>query len=310
MTVMKLKGPLGAALTPQHDDGSINLDGLTRHCQWLLENGCTGLALFGTTGEAECFSNNERIAALDHVVKTVDPSRIIVGVGRAAVADTITLARHAVGLGCAGVLALPPFYYKEVREDGLYRAYSQIIQSTSKNPFNLYLYHFPDMAGVGIEHALIHRLRRDFPDHIAGLKDSTGNFEGTVAFIGIGDGFDVFTGDDHLLGPAIESGAAGSITSTSNIAPHLLRAVYDGWLENSEESKRAHRMLTKIWLDGLLRYPVTEALKEFLAETTGAAGWLNMRAPLTRLTPEERASMFTTFDEVGFSILPSQKDTL
>lgn len=314
MPPMKLKGPLGAALTPLRDDnamgGAIDGAGFARHCRWLLENGCTGVAVFGTTGEAECFTNEERMAALDDLLdRGVDAARLMVGTGRASAADTAVLTRHAVARGCAGVLVLPPFYYKDAREEGLYRAYASVIESVG-GPFHLYLYHFPEMSGVPIAHDLIARLRRGFPDHVAGLKDSSGELQSTAGFAGIGEGFDVFTGDDHLLGPMLERGGAGSITATANLAPHLLRAVYDGWAARTEDAIAAHRMLEAIWVDGLLKVPVTEALKEYLAETTGARRWLNMRPPLTRLCEDERRALFAAFAAAGFRILDSQKDTL
>ena len=311
MSLQKLKGPVAAALTPQFRDGSINAPGLLRHCEWLLDNGCNGVALFGTTGEAECFSNEERMAALEFLVgRGLDPASIIVGSGRSAVSDSITLTRHAVELGVAGLLVLPPFYYNNPTEEGVFRSYAELIERSAVTPFNLYLYHFPEMSGVPVTHSLIDRLRKEYPDFIAGLKDSTGIFQDTVAFAAIGEGFDVFTGDDHLLGPILGKGGAGSITATANIAPHLLRLVFDGWSAQTSEALKAHAMLEVIWLKGLLEYPVTEALKEYLAMSTDDQDWLNMRPPLTRLSEAQRHAMAATFRESGFEMLPSQKDTL
>jgi 4-hydroxy-tetrahydrodipicolinate synthase len=136
-------GVFAAALTPLRDDLSVDHEAFAEHCRWLLANGCNGVAPMGTTGEANSFSVAERIEALDRLIDAdIPPSRLLVGTGCCAIPDTVALTRHAVALGTGGVLALPPFYYKNVSDDGLYAAFDQVIQRVGDRRLKLYLYHF------------------------------------------------------------------------------------------------------------------------------------------------------------------------
>jgi 4-hydroxy-tetrahydrodipicolinate synthase len=300
-------GVFAAMLTPQGEDGAIHRAGFTRLARWLLDQGCHGIVPFGTTGEFASFNVEERIAALDHLIDDGIPAdRILVGTGAAAVPDAARLTRHATERGCLGVLVVPPFYFKDVAEDGLFAAYSQIVAAAGHG-VRLYLYHFPAMSAVPVTISLLDRLVTAFPKQIAGLKDSSGDFENAKAMVRRYPGLSILTGDDDLLLPLLRAGGAGSITAGANIAARLLAEIHHGWREGGEAIEADHRMLQSLWSGLLLKYPVTEALKEILAAETGDAGWLPMRPPLARLAEPARREVLRGFRALHFTLSPSQR---
>lgn len=300
-------GVFAAMLTPQEADGAIHRRGFARLAHWLLDHGCHGVVPFGTTGEFSSFTAEERVAALDRLIEDgVPASRILVGTGAASVADAGRLSRHATERGCLGVLVVPPFYFKAVTEEGLFAAYARIIEQAGE-AVRLYLYHFPVMSAVPISSSLIERLLVAFPRQVAGLKDSSGDFENCKAIIGHFPRLSVLTGDDDLLLPLLRVGGAGSITAGANLAARLLAEIYDGWRAGGSAIEAHHRLLQDLWSGLLLRYPVTEALKEILAAETGDAGWLAMRAPLSRLPPADRRELLRGFRTLPFQLAQSQR---
>ena len=307
----EVRGVWAAALTPLLDDGRVDGPGLIRHIGWLLDNGCDGAVLFGTTGEAASFTLDERQAALETVVAGgIAPDKLIVGTGCCALADTVRLTRHGVDAGCAGALILPPFYVKGVADDGVYGSYAHVIDQVGEAGLRVYLYHFPDMSGVPISFPVIERLLYAFPDQVAGIKDSSGDLDNMTGMARLFDGFDVFAGDDHLLWPLLMAGGVGSITATANIAPHLLATVYREWRQDSARARAAQAMLKAVWQDLLLHYPVTEALKEYLAHETCTQAWLAMRLPLVRIGEDRRRDFLGRIAATGFRLLDSQKEVL
>ena len=175
---------LTASLTPL--DQGLNIDGdhLAHHVQWLLRRGASGVVLMGTTGEANSFSTSERMTALEAVVSSgVDPGKLIVGTGCCALTDTVDLTSHALGAGVHRILVLPPFYYKQVSEDGLFAAYDYLLQSVGNDEMKVYFYHFPKMSAIPISVALVERLIQVYPGSIAGFKDSSGDWSHISAMI-------------------------------------------------------------------------------------------------------------------------------
>ena len=188
-------GVLVPVLMPFGPDLNPDVDKFVAFCKWLLAEGANGLAVFGTTSEATSLSLAERKTLLEALVDSgVSPARLMPGTGLSALPETVELTAHAVSLGCRGVLMLPPFYYKNPSDDGLFASYSEVIQRVGDARLRIYLYHFPAMSAVPLGLTLVGRLLADYPDAVVGLKDSSGDWDNTAALIREFPGFAVFPG--------------------------------------------------------------------------------------------------------------------
>ncbi len=193
-------GVIAPVLTPYDEDGSPDPDRFIEHAEWLLEDGCTGLAPFGTTSEANSLGLDERMELLEELVEAgLPPDKLMPGTGMCSLADAVILTEHAMELGCGGVLMLPPFYYKQPSEEGLFRYYAEVIDQVDDEDLKIYLYHIPQVAGVGIPLTLVARLIEEFPGIVVGLKDSSGDWANTKAILDAHPGFEVFPGSESFL---------------------------------------------------------------------------------------------------------------
>ncbi len=291
-------GVNAAVLTAMRADLSVDLDRMAAHCRWLLAQGCNGLGVLGTTGEANSLGVSERMAVLEGLVERgIPPARLLPGVATPALTDTVLLARHAADLGCPGVLVLPPFFYKNPSEDGLFAWFSEVVQRVGGGT-RVFLYHFPAQSAVPFTVALVGRLLHAYPGAIKGIKDSSGDFANTRAYVEhfARDGFEVYCGDDSHLHQLLQAGGAGSISAASNVTSAVNAQVYAGW--DADAGAAAQEVLTA------LRQAVTSAalipgLKALVARHTGDDAWLNIRPPHLRLNGDAAARLFETFDACG-----------
>ncbi len=224
-------GVNAAVLTAMRPDLSVDLDRMAAHSKWLLANGCNGLGILGTTGEANSLGVSERIEVMEGLVaRGLPPARLMPGVGTPALTDTVLLAQKAAELGCPGVLALPPFFYKNPSEDGLFAYFSEVIQRLGTGT-KIYLYHFPAQSAVPFTVALIARLLKAYPGTVKGIKDSSGDFANTKSYVDhfAKDGFEVYCGDDGALHELLNAGGAGCITAASNVGSACNGQVYANW---------------------------------------------------------------------------------
>lgn len=296
-------GVYAAVLTPQTDAGAPDIDLMASHCRWLLDNGCDGLAVLGTTGEANSFSVDERIAILDGLAEAGIPGETLMpGTGACAMPDAVAVTRAALKNGASGVLMLPPFYYKNPSDDGLFAAYSEIIQAIGDDRLKVCLYHFPQMSAVPISYALIERLLKEYPDTVVGMKDSSGDADNMIGAAQNFPGFAVFAGSDELLLPLIEAGGAGCITACANVGAKLAGEVYQGW-KNGDDVQATHETLTAV-RDAIMAFPLSAGLKMLMARHSGNDGWLNIRPPLMRMSAADRDTLTRDFDAIGYSIPP------
>src|SRR4249920_3683915 len=228
---LRIRGVLSPVVTPFTRDLRPDPQRFIAHCRWLLSQNC-GLAVFGTNSEANSLSVNERIALLDSLLAAdVDPWRMMPGTGCCALTDTVRLTEHAVKAGCAGVLMLPPFYYKDVSDDGLFRNFSEVIERVGDARLRIYLYHIPPVAVVGITPRLVERLMKAYPSAIAGMKDSSGDWNNTKVFLDAfaKQGFDVFVGSETFLLANMRANGAGCISATANVNPAPIDKLYREW---------------------------------------------------------------------------------
>lgn len=301
MVPARIKGILAPVLTPFDQNAQPNVGRLGAHCKWLLENGCDGLVLFGTTSEANSLSGGERKRLTEQVVSTGVPAqRLMVGTGCCSLSDSIELTKHAIELGSAGALVLPPFYYKSVPDEGLFRYFGSLIDRVSDERLRLYLYHIPPVAQVGFSLPLVQKLTERFPGTVAGIKDSSGDWENTKALI-TGSGaqdFDVFPGNESYLLAALQVGATGCISATANVAPQSLQAVFQNWrTPGAEELQEATGRVRAAFQ----KYPIIPGLKAVLAKALNDELWENVLPPLLPLSPVDSERLFASLAEAGFA---------
>src|SRR5437867_9733499 len=230
----RIRGALAPVVTPFKVDFSPDRERFIRHCQWLLSQNCR-LAPFGTTSEANSMSTDERIYLLEALLAAgIDPSRMMPGTGCCSIAETVELTVHAVKHGCAGVLMLPPFYYKDVSEEGLYRYFSEVVQRVGDARLKIYLYHIPPVAVVSITTGLVERLLATYPNTIAGMKDSSGDWNNTRMFLDsfAKSDFDVFVGSESFLLANMRHGGVGTISATANVNPAAIQKLYREWIRS------------------------------------------------------------------------------
>jgi 4-hydroxy-tetrahydrodipicolinate synthase len=301
-----LYGGINAAvLTAMNSDLSIDLDRLAAHARWLLANGCTGLAVLGTTGEANSLGISERIAVLEGLVaRGIPAAALLPGTGTTAITDTVLLTRHAETLGCRGALLLPPFYYKNPSDDGLLAYFNEVIQRVAGG-IAIYLYNFPQQSAVAFSVDFIARLLRANPGKVRGIKDSSGSYANGLAYIEAfaRDGFEVYAGDDSLLKPLLEKGGAGAITAASNLNCALGAEVYANW--NNARGAATQEVLSAT-RKAVTSVPLIPGLKALVARHTGDDRWLTVRPPHLPLTTIQAAGLFRAFDACGLKLAPAQ----
>jgi len=286
---LPISGVFCASATPVREDGSPDHATFATHCKALIEEGCDGVALLGTTGEANSFSIAQRQDLLEKVIAVgLDPQRLLPGTSQTNVPDSITLVKHAVEAGVKACVVLPPFYYKGVSDEGLFRFYAELIEGVGSDDLRLVLYHIPPIAQIGISLELTARLREAFPGIIVGVKDSSGKIESMEAFAGAFENFSVLAGADPFMLPLLRAGGAGCITSSSNLIGRHLRVVFDNWFDATQSEKvDAAQARINAWRDLSNAYVQLPTIKAMLAKRRNYPGWTRVRPPLVELTPAE-----------------------
>src|SRR6267378_2773943 len=298
----RLSGVLAPVVTPFKRDLSPDRERYVRHCKWLLANGCRGLAVFGTNSEANSLSVDERMVLLETLIQEGVPAAALMpGTGCSALTDSVRLTAHAVALGCGGVLMLPPFYYKGVSDEGLYRNFAEVIERVGDERLQLYLYHIPPVSQVPITLGLIDRLLSKYPGIVAGVKDSSGDWSNTKAMLDsfAKQGFDVFAGSEVFLLDNMRHGGKGCITATGNVNPGAIDRLYKNWRSPEADKLQAGITATRKIVQ---KQPMIPALKAIVAHYGNDAGWKTCRPPLVELTPSQAEELIRDLKGVGFTM--------
>lgn len=283
----RLHGVVTPLLTPYNDDLSVATDLYLDHAHACLENGAHYLSPFGTTSEALSHSVRERMQVLELLIDSgvARPGQLLPGTGLCSLEETITLCRHAVDVGCAAVMTLPPFFFVNATDEGLYRYFSLLIEGIGSDAPRICLYHIPQMAGIGISPALAARLAQAFPGIVVAYKDSSGDWENTRAVINAAPGISVFPGSESLMCAAMRIGGGGCISASCNSNVAAIRALHDiaasgDWAAAAETQRSVDRHREAIQAAGLI-----PALKSLKAHQTGDRRWLTLRPPLEDADP-------------------------
>jgi 4-hydroxy-tetrahydrodipicolinate synthase len=297
----RIKGVLSPVVTPFKADLSPDTERFTRHCRWLLSND-VGLAIFGTNSEGNSLSVDEKIDLLDHLVESgVDPARMMPGTGCAALTDSVRLTAHAAHLGCAGAWMLPPFYYKGVSDEGLFRSFAEVIERVGDARLRIYLYNIPPVSQVAITVPLIERLLAAYPGTIAGAKDSSGDWSNTQAYLDnfAAQGFDVFPGSETFLLQGLRHGGSGCISATANVNPDPIAKLFATWRDTDADAQQQRLNVVR----GIFAsYPMIPALKAAIASFGSDPEWTKVRPPLVELTRAQESSLMGELDAVGFAM--------
>jgi 4-hydroxy-tetrahydrodipicolinate synthase len=298
----QFRGLLVPVLTPFDAQLAPDAKRLTRLCEQLLNCGADGLAVFGTTSEAISMSAAERKSLLGELRSNGIPGeKLMPGIGSCSISETADLLIHAGEHGAAGALLLPPFFYKEsaATDDGLFDFFAAVMNQTDGVSTQIYLYHIPPIAHVGWSLPLVGRLLDAFPDRIAGLKDSSGDWQNTKSLIETYPKLDVFPGSDEFLLRGLRAGGVGCITATGNINPIGIRAIYSNWQTDDADSlqKQATDIRMAVQAAG---NPIT-VMKAYFALKTGEDDWARVRPPLTSLSRESALSLDTELTKLGFT---------
>jgi len=306
----RIRGVLAPVITAFKDDLSPDTERFIAHCKWLLSQNC-GLAVFGTNSEANSLAVEERAMLLDELVAAgIDPSRMMPGTGCCSITETVKLTAQAVDHGCAGVLMLPPFYYKDVSDEGLYRYFSEVVQRVGDACLKIYLYHIPPVAVVGITTGLVERLLAAYPNAIAGMKDSSGDWNNTRMFLDAfvtaspaRTGFDVFVGSESFLLANMRKGGVGTISATANVNPAAVHKLYREWDTADDADQQQSKLNVVREVFSSRKFPsMIAALKQAIAIYTDDPAWARVRPPLVELTADQAKTLSEELRGISFAM--------
>lgn len=295
----RIRGVLAPVLTPFDRDLSPDPKRFVAFSRVLTQLGI-GLVPFGTTSEGTSLSTDEKIMLLDALAASgIDLSRVMPSTGTCAITDTVRLTAHAAKLGCGGVLMLPPFYYKGVTDEGLFRAYSSVIERVGEGRLRVTLYHFPRQSGVPLSLRLIERLIKAYPGTVVGIKDSSGEFANMEAMRKAFPGFDVFTGSEALGLKLMRLGGAGIISANANVNGAAMVELVKRWRDPDAEALQEALTAFRVAIQD---FPVIATLKALVARATGDQAWRITRPPLVDLTIEAEDAMVKRLEKAGFPV--------
>jgi len=285
-----------ALLTPLDASGGVDHDLLVAHARSLQRQGVDGVAPFGTTGEGQSFSVAERVAGVEALLTAgVSPECVVAATGCAALPETIALTRHGVESGCAACLVLPPFFWKDATDDGLFAWYAKVIEAVGDPRLRIYLYHIPQVSGTPLSVDLIARLAAAFPGVIAGVKDSAGDWANTEALLARVPQLAILVGHEPHLPRLMRAGGAGTICGVGNLYPGLVRALLSPKVTPADEQRMA------TFLEIAFRQPFLAGFKAMLAEQTRNPAWRAVRAPLLPLADDVRGALMTALRDAGLT---------
>lgn len=287
------RGIYAAAITPLDGDGRPSKSKLASYCDWLLSSGLDGVAPFGTTGEGNSLPLAFRCAAPEALAaKGIRSDQAILGTGACATDDAVIATRAALDAGFCNTLILPPFYYKGVSDDGLYGHYARLIDRVGEARLRVYFYHFPAMSAVPISVDLVTRLRAEYGEIIAGLKDSSGDLDNTLGYVRAVPDFDVFPSNEGVLVEATAQGCAGIISATTNVAPMLC-----GQAKHADGSAQETLVARLRGIRGAVsKHSLMAAVKAVEARRSGDASWTAVLPPLLPLTDAALAQLWSDLD--------------
>jgi len=296
-----LPAVLSPVLTPFTADGSPDAAKLLKQCKWLEANG-VGQAIFGTNSEANSISAPQKMSTLTALIEGgLNPEHMMPGTGATSIDATVNMTRHAVNHKCAGVLMLPPFYYKDVSDDGLFAYFSEVIQKIGSAALQIYIYNIPPVTKINLSLSLLERLTKEYPKTVVGMKDSSGDWAYTESVIKLlaPSGFRVYAGSEVFLMRALRAGGVGCISATANVNPKAIADLAPHWRESNADERQAG--LDKVRAV-FAKYQMIAGMKTAVAHYSKDPDWLRVRPPLMQLSAEQQAKLLSELQQINFSM--------
>jgi len=297
-----LNGVYTASLTPLTASFEPNIPALVRHAQWLLESGSDGVALLGSTGEANSLTLEQRLSIIEQTARELPPDRLMLGTGSCALQDAVRLTKASVDAGVYSVLILPPFYYKPQSDESVLRFYSELILSVDEPRLRIIFYNFPKLSGYNFSVKILQELKHRFGDIAAGIKDSSGEWKNMLGIVQNIPDFMVYTGTETLLLDILKKGGAGCITATANLIAPECQRVYQAWKINKQKvAEQAQMNLTDL-RKSLENYPLVSELKSLFAAHTNAEEWENMLPPFAPILDKQVEELTEQIKGLGLDL--------
>ena len=297
-----LNGVYTASLTPLTASFEPNIPALVRHAQWLLESGSDGVALLGSTGEANSLTLEQRLSIIEQTARELPPDRLMLGTGSCALQDSVRLTKASVDAGVYSVLVLPPFYYKPQSDESVLRFYSELILSVDEPRLRIIFYNFPKLSGYNFSVKILQELKQRFGDIAAGIKDSSGEWKNMLGIVQNIPDFMVYTGTETLLLDILKKGGAGCITATANLIAPECQRVYQAWKNNKQKvAEQAQMNLTDL-RKTLENYPFVSELKSLFAAHTNAEEWENMLPPFAPILDKQVEELTEQIKGLGLDL--------
>ena len=297
-----LNGVYTASLTPLTASFEPNIPALVRHAQWLLESGSDGVALLGSTGEANSLTLEQRLSIIEQTSRELPPDRLMLGTGSCALQDAVHLTKASVDAGVYSVLILPPFYYKPQSDESVLRFYSELILSVDEPRLRIIFYNFPKLSGYNFSVKILQELKQRFGDIAAGIKDSSGEWKNMLGIVQNIPDFMVYTGTETFLLDILKKGGAGSITATANLIAPECQRVYQAWKNNKQKvAEQAQMNLTDL-RKTLENYPFVSELKSLFAAHTNAEEWENMLPPFAPILDKQVEELTEQIKGLGLDL--------
>ena len=291
-----------ASLTPLTSSYEPNLPALVSHVEQLFESGSDGVAILGSTGEANSLTIEQRLDIISYCGKTLAPERLMMGTGSCALQDAIRLTQASIEAGVFSVLVIPPFYYKPQSDESVIRYYSELISSVDDSRLRIIFYNFPKLSGYNFSTEILQEFKERFGDIAAGIKDSSGNWENMLSITKNVPNFMVYSGTETLLLNILREGGAGCITASANLLAPECQLVYQAWRNDQQNTAEQVQKELTVLRKALESYQFVSELKGLMAEHTGSEHWQEMLPPFIPLLPSQVRELSEKINDLGLNL--------
>ena len=291
-----------ASLTPLTSSYEPNLPALVSHVEQLFESGSDGVAILGSTGEANSLTIEQRLDIISYCGRTLAPERLMMGTGSCALQDAIRLTQASIEAGVFSVLVIPPFYYKPQSDESVIRYFSELISSVDDSRLRIIFYNFPKLSGYNFSTEILQEFKERFGDIAAGIKDSSGNWENMLSITKNVPNFMVYSGTETLLLNILREGGAGCITASANLLAPECQLVYQAWRNDQQNTAEQLQKELTVLRKALESYQFVSELKGLMALHTGSEHWQEMLPPFIPLLPSQVRELSEKINDLGLNL--------